>query len=61
MEHDFFTANPVKGANAYYMRAIIHGHFPFAIADNRLARRRMHKNPGKHCSLHDWRFSPLDK
>jgi hypothetical protein len=29
MEHDFFTANPVKGANAYYMRAIIHGRFPF--------------------------------
>jgi len=29
MEHDFFTENPVKGANAYYMRAIIHGHFTF--------------------------------
>jgi len=23
--HDFFTENPVKGADAYYMRAIIHG------------------------------------
>ena len=25
MVHDFFTENPVKGADAYYMRAIIHG------------------------------------
>ena len=25
MEHDFFTENPVKGANVYYMRGIIHG------------------------------------
>jgi hypothetical protein len=25
MEHDFFKENPVKGADAYYMRAIIHG------------------------------------
>lgn len=28
MEHDFFSENPVKGANAYYMRAIIHGNIP---------------------------------
>lgn len=28
MEHDFFSGNPVKGANAYYMRAIIHGNIP---------------------------------
>lgn len=25
MEHDFFKENPLKGADAYYMRAIIHG------------------------------------
>lgn len=29
-EHDFFTENPVKGADAYYMRAIIHGPAPLA-------------------------------
>jgi len=27
MGHDVFTENPVKGANADYMRAIIHGRF----------------------------------
>lgn len=25
MVFNFFAQNPVKGANAYYMRAIIHG------------------------------------
>lgn len=33
MTHDFFKENPVKGADVYYMRAIIHGTFLLFTAD----------------------------
>lgn len=27
MEHDFFTPNPVKEANVYWMRNVLYAHF----------------------------------
>jgi len=51
MVHDISTDNPVEGASALYMGAIIHSQYDKSsqLTDNRLARQGIRPNPPTNC------------